>query len=138
MTNREEIFDRDVMICSVNPSVKYSCFGNVAGHVFKRQNSDRWFIGQWISHLFHSGNPQWSGSRTPDHTIGNKSTDRDYQQADHSSVNKASRWFPHRRFDRTLRGSFITGQLIDSNGRRYVLYRLLAQYSHPKASLFSI
>src|SRR5512143_483386 len=28
MTNREEIFDRDVMISSVNPSVKYSCFGS--------------------------------------------------------------------------------------------------------------
>ena len=28
MMNREEIFDSDVMICSVNPSVKYSCFGS--------------------------------------------------------------------------------------------------------------
>ena len=28
MTNREEIFDKDVMICSVNPSVKNSCLGS--------------------------------------------------------------------------------------------------------------
>src|SRR5512143_287260 len=28
MTNREEIFDRDVMISSVNPSVKNSCLGS--------------------------------------------------------------------------------------------------------------
>src|SRR5512143_1914770 len=28
MTNRDGIFDREVMICSVNPSVKYSCFGS--------------------------------------------------------------------------------------------------------------
>ena len=28
MTNSAGIFDRDVMICSVNPSVKYSCLGS--------------------------------------------------------------------------------------------------------------
>src|SRR5659263_394374 len=28
MTNISGIFDRDVMICSVNPSAKYSCFGS--------------------------------------------------------------------------------------------------------------